>query len=291
MTRAASAHRRVRRRPRPRGRRTSCPTSSESPAWNVATGDVLEARLEPLREPAREVAGEARVARAAAGTRAPGAGTRARSSSTVTSSVASPGDERGVAEELALLEDLERLPVALEPDRALADDVEVPERLAAGAHEPGPGRVEADLERPRRLLEERLRHRVERRDGPDVRNRIDRRQGARSARGPAPRRAAPRACVGLRTRYRRPPACHAFTARNASFEPRALHRGELGERHPVRGGGAPPIARSWSRRRSETTYRYASVHRDDVSSPSSPAARAASSRSSVPRAPEPASRP
>jgi hypothetical protein len=82
---------------------------------------------------------------------------------------AGPAREHGgVAEDLPLLEHLDRLAVALEAHRALADDVEVLEAPLAGAHEPGAGRMEGDVHRARRLLEERRRQRPEGRGGAEV---------------------------------------------------------------------------------------------------------------------------
>jgi hypothetical protein len=77
-------------------------------------------------------------------------------------------DERGVAEELALLDHLEALPVALEAHRSLADDVQVLEGPPAGAREPGARGVEHHVRGAGRLLEERRRQRAERRRRPQV---------------------------------------------------------------------------------------------------------------------------
>ncbi len=91
-------------------------------------------------------------------------------------------DERGVPEELAPLEHLERLAVALDPDRPLADDEEVLQRLRAGAHEPGAGGVEDHLDRRLDALEERRGERMERRRGAEPGDGVDRDHQKKSVR-------------------------------------------------------------------------------------------------------------
>jgi hypothetical protein len=61
--------------------------------------------------------------------------------------------------------------------------VEVPERIAARGDEARPGLEEGDLEAARRVQEERLREEVERRDVPDVGDRIERRGLVRREQG------------------------------------------------------------------------------------------------------------
>jgi hypothetical protein len=93
-------------------------------------------------------------------------------------------EEGRVAEDLPLLEHLERAPVALQAHRALADDVQVSERLPAGSREHGPGRMERDVERGDRPLEGGVRQLRERRDGAEPGGGIDRGHGALSPADP-----------------------------------------------------------------------------------------------------------
>jgi len=60
----------------------------------------------------------------------------------------------------------------LQPDRPLADDVEVLEGLARRLHEPRPLRIEGDLERVGDLVEEGRGERLERSDRSDVHDRV-----------------------------------------------------------------------------------------------------------------------
>ena len=84
-----------------------------------------------------------------------------------------PGEERGVPEALPLLQHLERLAAALEPDHPLADHPEVLEGRASHPHEPGSLGEEADLEPLRRLVEEGFRQVVEGRRRPQEGDRVD----------------------------------------------------------------------------------------------------------------------
>ncbi len=132
---------------------------------------VLEARLEAGGETDREVGGEARVGEQPVEllARDP-VGEQVLLDDAVERGLA--GDERGVAERLALLEDLEGLAAPLEPDHPLADHVEVLEGVFAHGHELRARRVVDDLQAPGRTVEELLREAVERGGGADERDRV-----------------------------------------------------------------------------------------------------------------------
>ena len=97
----------------------------------------FDALPEPLGDPGSEVAGEGRVReqRLELTLRQP-VGEQVLLDGDVERRLS--GDERGEAEDLALLEELERLPLALDPDGALADHVQELGRLAALGQQPGP---------------------------------------------------------------------------------------------------------------------------------------------------------
>src|SRR6266540_868987 len=134
---------------------------------------ALERVPEPLGEPGREVPGERalREERLELLLRQP-VGEEVLLDGHVDRGLA--GDERGEPEDLALLEHLERLGIALEPHRALADDVEVLRRLTPADEEARLRRMEHDLERLRGVLEDGEGEGVERGGAPNERDRIQR---------------------------------------------------------------------------------------------------------------------
>jgi len=85
-----------------------------------------------------------------------------------------PRDERGVAEHLPLLEELERLAVALEPHRTLADHEQVLERRTVAPRDALARGVVHDLHRRRGVLEARRGEGIEGRGGAEERHRIER---------------------------------------------------------------------------------------------------------------------
>ena len=127
------ADRDVRRRPRPAAGPSCQDLAGEVAAGRCATGDCVEARPEALREPDREVTGEPRVGEELRNA-APGSRYATRSSSTTTSSVASRVRSE-VYPKISPPRAPGRLPFALEAHRALADDVQVAQRLAARRRE------------------------------------------------------------------------------------------------------------------------------------------------------------
>ena len=122
---------------------------------------VLQARLEPGGEAGGEVAGEAGVGEQPVEllARDP-VGEQVLLDDAVEGGL--PGDEGGVAEGLALLEDLEGLAGPLEPHHPLADHVEVPERFLPHGHELRARRVVDDLQALRGTVEQFRREAVER---------------------------------------------------------------------------------------------------------------------------------
>jgi hypothetical protein len=134
---------------------------------------VVEAPAQPLREPGREVAGERRVAEQRLERRARHP---ARDEVLLHEHVegGAAGDEAREAERLALLEDLDRLPVALEPDRAAHDDVQVLRGVAAAPQDPVARRPLHHVDRARHRRERVRRQRVERRRAPHERHGIER---------------------------------------------------------------------------------------------------------------------
>ena len=153
------------------GPRTSRPASAERSGWKAATGDC--SRLARSRSPSPAAKWAAK--RGSSSSRRKSAARERAGDEILLDHDVERGlarDERGVAEGLPLLEHLHRLAVALEPDRALPDDVEVLHGLAAGAGEPGAGGEPAFLGSARRLLEALAGQRVEGRDRPQEAGRV-----------------------------------------------------------------------------------------------------------------------